>query len=171
MSISAALVGMALPHVDLAGHRSRAAVVEMSTTLSAAQSRAVLGQHDVIVAFDTLAGTVRVHLDANNDGAVQTTEHARLVQVSEGIRFSRGAAPAMALGGSGVTFTRVQDGLPSVVFHRNGSASQAGVVYLVPGGDGGMSMDVDHVRAVEVARPTGRATCLRVKDGAWGESC
>jgi hypothetical protein len=143
----------------------------MSSSLAAAQNRAVLGQHDVVVAFDTLAGSARIHLDANNDGHVQSGEQTRVVEIGEGISFSRGAAPERALGQRGVTFTRLQDGLPSVTFHRNGSASQAGVIYLTPGSDGALSPDLRHARAVEVARSTGRTTCFSLRDGAWEASC
>jgi len=165
------ITGIALPRIDFSRARVRSAAHELVTTFTAAQSRAVLNQHDVVLRFDTTAATVFVHLDADNDGTLDSGESTRLIALAEGVRFGRGAAPPRAAGPEAVSFDQLRGGLPSLTFHRNGSASQMGVVYLVAGVASQVSVSSDHVRAIEVARPTGRSLCLRYLSADWEVSC
>ena len=63
MALVTILVGIALPRIDFERARVRSAANALVTVLSAAQSRAVLNQHDVVIRFDTVAGSALVHLD------------------------------------------------------------------------------------------------------------
>ena len=127
------LTGIVLPTIDLGRHRADSAVRELVTALAAAQNRAVLRQHDIVVAFDTAQGTVRIHSDSDNDGMVGSDEPLRLVEIGDGMRFGRMSAAARPFGERAVSFTQEQDDLPALTFHRNGSASQVGIAYLTPG--------------------------------------
>ena len=171
MALVTILVGIALPRVDFERARVRSAANALVTVLSAAQSRAVLNQHDVVIRFDTVAGSALVHLDADNDGQLDSGESTRLVDIGDGVAFGGGSATPPLNGGRGVSFTQRRAGLPSLTFHRNGSASEAGTLNLVAGGDAGASLEPEHVRAIEVARPTGRAVCFRNAGSAWEASC
>ncbi|NIS32581.1 MAG: prepilin-type N-terminal cleavage/methylation domain-containing protein, partial [Actinobacteria bacterium] len=71
------LVGMAAPKIDATEFRMRGAVREVGTTLLAAQGQAVMRQHDVVVAIDTVGRRLRVHSDADNDGVVDEGEAVR----------------------------------------------------------------------------------------------
>lgn len=171
LAVIAVLTGIALPALNLPGQRMRAATRELMTTLAAAQNRAVMNQHDVVVAFDTVAGTVRVHLDADNDGLVDGGESVSLVALSDGVHFARGAASPRALGPKAVSATHEQDDLPALTFHRNGSVSEMALLYLAPGTGATTDPHADRVRAVEVERATGRATCFRFTGSAWEAGC
>jgi hypothetical protein len=72
------------------------------------------------------------------------------------------------MGAETVTFTRTQDGFPVVVFHRDGTTSENGGVYLST--LAGLSIGrTEDVRAVEIARATGRATWFSFATGSWRE--
>lgn len=169
LGMIAVVLGIALPRLDLEGTRVRSSAHEVVSTLTAAQSRAVLNQHDVVIRFDTVAATALVHLDADNDGTLDAGETTTLVGLSDGVHFGRGQAPVMPQGDGAVSFTQIRGGLPSLTFHRNGSASQTGVVYVAAGLRG--RAEPAHVRAIDVSRATGRSVCSRVRAGAWEAPC
>src|SRR5690606_27075109 len=97
---------------------------------------------------------LRVHRDADNDGVVDSGEDVRLVQLPETIGFGMGSAPS--IGGDATsataTFTASADG-PRLVFHRNGSASEAGRIYIRPV-EGSLSAESIAARALTVQRST-----------------
>jgi prepilin-type N-terminal cleavage/methylation domain-containing protein len=169
LGMIAVVLGIALPRLDLEGARVRGSAHEIVSTLTAAQSRSVLNQHDVVIRFDTAAATALVHLDADNDGTLDAGESTTLVGLGDGVLFDRGQAPAMPQGDGAVSFTQLRGGLPSLTFHRNGSASQMGVIYLSAGLRG--RAEARNVRAIDVSRSTGRSVCSRIRAGAWEASC
>jgi hypothetical protein len=130
------------------------------------QRLAVQGQHDVVVAFDTTAGRFRIHRDADNDGVVDAGERADWWELGEGVAFGRGSVTARPMGGAPATFTQVQDGMPAVVFHRSGAASEFGGFYMRPSGQGG----TPDTRAVEVERAFGKTSVWRWENGTWVRS-
>ncbi len=162
MTVIGIVVGIAMPHVDIKRFRMNEAVREVSSTLARAQYRAVLHQHDVIVWFDVTPRRLRVHEDRNNDGVVQANEPVTAVELPEGVVFGRGPAPARPMGLGPVTF-RQRFGTPYVTFHRNGSASEAGGLYLTATG----TPVARDARAVEVERSTGRASWFFHDGNAW----
>ena len=74
MALVTILVGIALPRIDFERARVRSAANALVTVLSAAQSRAVLNQHDVVIRFDTVAGSALVHLDRIRRGACRAQD-------------------------------------------------------------------------------------------------
>ncbi len=164
------VAAIAAPGLDFTRYRVDSAMQGIGTTLLVAQRLAVTRQHDVIVRFDVPGAALMVHEDADNDGAVDPGERVRRFPLGEHIVFGRAGASAGPIPGSGseVTFTRRVDGMPAVIFHRNGSASEAGGFYLTskravlnPGHEA-------DARAVEVERGTGRASWYRyTSTGTW----
>lgn len=159
------VAAIALPKIDLTRFRVNSAMQTAGLLLVSAQQLAVTSQHDVVVGFDDTRSLIRVHDDADNDGDIDDGERVRSRPLGDNIVFGRAAAPAHAIGAGGITFTQVKAGLPSLTFHRNGSASQYGGVYLTSrrAALGGLSADS---RLVEVERATGRTTWWRY-NGQW----
>jgi prepilin-type N-terminal cleavage/methylation domain-containing protein len=146
---------IAIPRINFRAARIEAATRSVTMTLLSAQRAAIQKQHNVVVAFDTIEGTMRIHDDANNDGVIDATEHVRQVELDEGVRFGLGGATARAIGSAAVTFTRLQSGLPALTFSRAGTASEIGGVYVSSRGTGA-GMLIPDTRALEVERSTGR---------------
>ena len=146
-------------------------VHEVMAGLGAAQRLAVLRQHDVVVTFLEDEDALRIHRDADNDGVEDDGEDVRLQELPETLGFGLGPTPAMAGDASTTTATFEDDGDgPVLVFHRNGSASQAGRVYLRPL-RGSLSEDVTGARALSVERSTGEVRCFSYRTGSWETSC
>jgi prepilin-type N-terminal cleavage/methylation domain-containing protein len=159
------LAAIALPQIDITRYRVDSAMQTTGLLLVSAQQLAVTRQHDVVVGFDEARSLVRVHEDANNDGQIDAGERVRGRPLGDNIVYGRAAAPAHAIGAGNVTFSQVKAGLTSVTFHRNGSASEYGGVYLTSrrAALGGLANDS---RLVEVERSTGRTTWYRF-NGQW----
>ena len=147
-----------LPRVPLARYRMDGSVRGVAVALVAAQRVAVKKQHDVVVSFDTGAGEIWIHEDADNDGATEAGERIRVVTLDDQVTFGRGGAPARSFGGSAITFSETQGGRPSVTFKRNGSTTEAGGLYLTTVQATVESGHEGHARAVEVDRATGRTS-------------
>ena len=141
----------------------------MALALNGAQRLAVLRQHDVQVTFHVDDRTFEILQDANNNGEADEGEDVRLRQLPETVGFSAGTAPALPEGEGPVTFTAAE-GDPFVTFHRNGSASDAGAIYLRPL-EGSLSFDDEGVRAVTVERATGGIRCFSYRTGSWEGTC
>lgn len=157
------MAAIAVPRLDIAEVRTAGAVQVAGSTLLAAQRAAVTRQHDVVVAFDPTGRAIRLHYDRDNDGRADAGEEVRAEPLAEGVVFGRGAAPAYFVGPDAVTFTRrAPDGLRVVTFHRSGSASEEGGVYLTT--RRGRAADA---RVVVVDRATGRASWLAYTGSTW----
>ncbi|MCK5652477.1 MAG: prepilin-type N-terminal cleavage/methylation domain-containing protein [Gemmatimonadetes bacterium] len=168
MIIVGIVVAVAIPAINVSRFRLDSAVVEVATGLMAAQRTAILRGHDVVVAFDVSGTLLRIHNDANNDGLMQDGEYFKVAQLGEGVAFGRSNADQLSESGDDITFTQLQGGHRTVTFHRNGSASQEGIVYLT--GAGGAA-NASNTRAVEVVRATARIKCWSFKTGTWRETC
>lgn len=167
MVIFGMIVAFAAPKIDPTRYRVNSSMQVMGTTMLTVQRQAITQQHDIIVRFDTAQHRLRIHEDRDNDGTIDAGEHERSVQIGEGIVFGRGSAPAMAMGNGPVEVVRTIGGLPGIVFHRDGSASEAGGFYVTSVRE---ARDGDHpedTRAVMVARATGRATWFRYRSDGW----
>jgi len=160
------LAAIALPRINVTRYRVNTAMQTAGLTLLAAQRYAVSRQHDVIVGFDAASATIRIHDDANNDGVADAGERVRSRALGDNVVFGLAGAPAAPAGPDAVSFTRVNNGLPVVTFHRNGSASQYGGVYLTSR-RAALSGRADETRLLEVERATGRTTWYRYTGGAW----
>lgn len=162
------MAGIALPRSGLASYQANSGARVVATALSHAQRLAVSQQADVRVAFDVVNSQIRVHEDRDNDNEVDANERVVFTPLPEGLSFGRGSALARDMGAEAITFTRTQDGLPVLIFHRDGTTSENGGVYIctITGLSVGRAEDV---RAVEIARATGRATWFSFATGTWRE--
>ncbi len=167
MVIFGTMVAFAAPKIDPGKFRVNSSVQVLGTTMLTVQRQAITQQHDIIVRFDTAQRRLRIHEDRDNDGVVDSGEHERSVQLGEGVVFGRGNTPAMAMGGNAVVITRQIGGLPGVVFHRDGSASEAGGFYVTSMAQAQSNRNPEHTRAVQIARATGRASWWRYRGNAW----
>lgn len=163
------MISIVTPLFNPGRWRADSAVQEVMVGLNAAQRLAVLRQHDVVVTFLVDDRELLVHRDADNDGDVDSGEDTRVIELPETMGFSRGSAPPIEGVSDDISFASV-DGEPRVVFHRNGSASEAGTAYLRPL-EGSMSTDIEASRAVSVERSTGQVRCYSYRTGSWEGSC
>jgi prepilin-type N-terminal cleavage/methylation domain-containing protein len=162
------LTAIAIPKAGISSYQANSGAQVVSTALSYAQRQAISRQADTRVAFDLANNRMRIHEDRNNDNIIDAGERVTFSNLPEGLTFGRGTAAARAMGGEVVTFTRAQGILPVLVFHRNGTASEDGGVYIST--IAGLSIDrTADVRAVEISRATGRSTWFSYATGAWKE--
>lgn len=161
------MAAIAAPRLDLSHYRVESAMQALGSTLLVAQRAAVVKQHDVVVSFDAAGRMVRIHEDADNDALIDTGEYVRFRPLDAGVALGRGGAPAFRIGNGPVSFTRVQAGRPAVTFHRNGTASEEGGVYLTSTRavrSGGHAADA---RVIIVDRATGRPTWFNYTRLSW----
>jgi prepilin-type N-terminal cleavage/methylation domain-containing protein len=152
------VVAFAAPKIDITKFRVESSMQGVGMTLLAVERQAITQQHDVIVLFDVPNNTIRIHDDANNNGAVDAGERVHGVPLGEGIVFGLATAPARPMGPGPVTFTKVIGGFPAVVFHRDGSASEAGGFYLTSIRAATSGVHLEDTRSIELERATGRAS-------------
>lgn len=173
MLVVVGLIGLlaviVVPRIDIEHYQIEGGMQAVSTMLMAAQREAVAKQHNVAVMFDQANSSLRILYDQDNDNTIDAAERVRVLQLDTHVRFGRASAPALPqLGGSAVTFTRIISGLPSVIFHRNGSASQAGGFYLTSARAAtGLADHQRDTRALEMFRATGRPEWWRYNGTAW----
>ena len=161
------VVGLAAPKIDVTKFRVESAMQGVGTMLLAVERQAITQQHDVIVMFDVPNNLLRIHDDANNNGLVDPGERVRGMPLGEGIVFGRAGVAARPMGMAAVNFTKVVAGLPAVVFHRDGSASEAGGFYLTSNRAATGGTHLDDTRSVELERATGRASWFKYGAGGW----
>jgi hypothetical protein len=148
--------------------RADTAAQELAMRLNATQRLAVLRQHDLVITFKTTDRTLHVLQDADNDGTADTGEDMRVIELPETIGFGTTAAPALGPGSGAITFAGSGD--PTLTFHRNGSASASGIIYLRPL-MGSQSSGTEGARALSIERATGQVRCFSYRTGAWEEAC
>lgn len=161
------LAGFAAPFIDVAKFRMNSAVIKVATELMAAQRYAVLRGHDVVVAFDEENEWMLIHLDANNNGIIDMGENTRAAQLGDGVTFGRAPGPTLTPNTEKITFTQHQGSHRSLTFHRNGSASEMGIIYLTFS----KSALTRSNRAVEVIRSTAKVRCWSYGTENWQETC
>lgn len=168
VTIIGIMAGLALPAIDVTRFKVESGLQSVGSTLQAAQREAVGRQHNVPVSFDVLQSAIVVHFDANNDGVANNGERVRFWPMDAALVFSRGPAPARAFGGTPVSFPNGPNGLPTVTFRRNGSASLAGGLYITSRqAVAGLAKRQNDTRAVEIVRATGRIEWFRYSGGQW----
>jgi hypothetical protein len=158
-----------VPSIEIVRYRMDGAVRGYAMALVAAQRLAVKQQHDVVLAFDTFNGRLRIHQDSNNNGAMDPGEAVRHVPLDDGVVFGAGSAPPLAGAVGPVTFTERQGGLPAFRFTRSGSASEEGTFYLTSERDGARGGHAADARSLHVDRATGRVTWFYFAAPSWVE--
>jgi prepilin-type N-terminal cleavage/methylation domain-containing protein len=162
------LAAFAAPRIDVTRFKVESAMQGVGITLLAVERQAITQQGNIIVMFDQPNQSMRIHEDKNGNGLQDAGERVRAVPLGEQIVFGRGAAPAMPIGAGPITFTKMIGGFPALVFHRDGSASEAGGFYLTSlravKYSGGYAQDA---RAILLDRATGRASWYRYGTSQW----
>lgn len=153
------ITALAVPKLDWMRYRLNAEQRNISLQLSYAQRLAVSLQHNVQVTIDNAQKRLIVDEDANNDGTYTPNERRRVVQLNQGLNFTRNGVtdlPAPAP-------TNI---LTMIIYRRDGSADQAGVIFMNT--DRGVVLGTNNdARALEVTRATGRAVTYKYLNGSW----
>jgi len=164
--IVAVLSVILVPQIEIVKFKMDGATRGTVAALVASQRQAVVRQHDVIVAIDTVHRRLRIHQDRDNDGQVDTGEPIRQVPYDDGVVFGLGGAPALFEAGS-VGFTETQDGMPIIRFIRSGSAGEEGYLYLTSSRSVDTGQYPKDARAIQVDRATGRVTWYYYDPDEW----
>lgn len=144
-------------------YRLDAASRIVRSAMQQAQRTAILRQYDVVVSFDSSRQRMRVFEDADNDHALDPTEIVTYRALETGTRFARPTTGIDGAAGSGfIAPSLAVAGLPSVVFHRDGSTNDAVVIYMSDAAPGTKTF-----RAVGVTRSTGRVQWYRGDGLRW----
>lgn len=162
ITVMSIIAGIALPRLNVAGYRADANAAIVRGALQTAQRLAVTRQSDVVVGFDVVAGTVRVLEDRNNNRRADADERLMRYTLETTAKF--GTPPTSipaAMGGAGSVATLASqlvsiDGLPSLVFHRNGAASLGAEIYVQS-----TQRAVTEYRGILVTESTGRTDMFR----------
>jgi prepilin-type N-terminal cleavage/methylation domain-containing protein len=167
MVILGLVVAFAAPKIDITKYRVESSMQGIGMTMLAAERQAITQEHDVILLFDVPNNKIRIHDDANNNGVIDAGERVRGVPLGDGIVFGRATAPARPMGPGPVTFTKVINGFPALVFHRDGSASEAGGFYLTSVRAATSGVHLEDSRSIELERATGRASWYKYGAPVW----
>jgi prepilin-type N-terminal cleavage/methylation domain-containing protein len=162
---------IALPSINLSGIRSKSSVQSLGTTMLALQRDAIAKQHNIVVIVDATRRQLRVVDDSTNDESISAGERVRAVSLGEGVVFGKPATvTARPFGANAINFisTEQSTSLPDIVFYRNGSAKEAGGVYLsTTKAMAGAAGHGSETWAMEITRATGRAEWLRWNGTTW----
>ena len=169
MGVASILMLIVVPRIDVARFQLDAAMREVGSAVAAGRGRAILRQHDFVLMFDE-DGFVLLD-DLNNNGKTDPGEERRWVELSERVRFDRGGATPILGLTEGISFTKRADDLPALTFHRNGAASEEGVIYLTSIRAASGGNNPQDTRALRIERATGRVRCLTYRTLAWQEGC
>ena len=153
------LTALAIPRLDWMKYRLNAESRNMSLQLTYAQRLAVSLQHNVQVTIDHGQRRLVVDEDANNDNTYSSNERRRVIQLDNGINFEKN-------GVANLPSPAPTNEVMVIVYRRDGSADQSGVIFLNTTRGVALSTNKDS-RALEVARATGRATVYRYLNSTW----
>jgi hypothetical protein len=132
--------------------------------LQNAERLAVTRKHDVVVSFDLTNERLRILEDRNNNDAVDNGERVTYAALENGVHFK---APPAGLSGpvtSAVVGSNIKtvNGMPTIVFRRDGAASTDLEVYLASSKE--LANDW---RAIQVVQSTGRTDWYRYMKNLW----
>ena len=171
MTVMGILLTIVIPSIDVARFQLDASVQVVASAVAAARGQSILRQHDFVLIFDEDEDRFFVLKDVNNNRTSDAGEDRRMVQLSDGVKFDRGGAtPLLGLNGP-ISFTKLVDQLPALTFHRNGAASEEGVIYLTSVRAARAGNNAQDTRALRIERATGRVRCFTFRTSAWQEGC
>ena len=159
------IAAFAVPKLDFTRYRLNGATRGVVSLLNRAQRLAVTDQNNVNVLFDAAHSAVILHEDMDNDNVIDNGERSRSYPIGEGAVFGLGGTLSpRAYSPAPVTFTRRLNGMPEVIFRRDGSASEAGAIYVTSTRSANNAADT---RSIEVIAATGRVEWYRYTGTAW----
>jgi prepilin-type N-terminal cleavage/methylation domain-containing protein len=153
--------------IDLAKFSVDAAMQNVGTLLQTSQRLAVTRQHNIIVAFDVANEAIRVVDDTNNNGVADAGEHVRKVPLNDLIVFGLGGATPMSGVSGPISYVKTFAGLPCVTFHRDGSASEAGGIYITSLRAARGTGYPGDTRLIQTARASARVSWYRASPPNW----
>ena len=166
----AVIAGMAIPKLNLSQLRSDAAAQQVRSVFQTAQRTSLTRQYDIIVSFDTAKSELRIAADSNNNGTIESGEYRfwRPTGASEGNIFAvppkgfTGTVQSAVVGSNLVSV----NGLPSIIFRRDGSASSDAEIYVMNPARGRPQW-----RLITLTRSTGRSDMYKLagtgSSAAW----
>lgn len=166
--IVCAIVGifatLAYPRVNFTQFQVDSGARTVRIALENANRLAVTRQHDVVVSFDVPNRRVRILEDRNNNDAIDPGERVTYAVLEYGVHFK---TPPSGLSGPVTSPVigsnlKVVDGLPTIVFRRDGAASTDLEVYLVSSKE--LANDW---RSIQVVQSTGRTDWYRYQNDLW----
>ena len=169
LAVAGILMLIVAPRIDVARFQLDAAMREVGSAVALSRGRAILRQHDYVLMFYE-DGFVLLE-DANNNGKTDAGEERRTVQLPERVRFDRGGATPILGLTEAISFRKRAEQLPALTFHRNGAASEEGVIYLTSVRAAGGDSNSQDTRALQIERATGRVRCFTYRTLAWQEGC
>ena len=160
------VASFAVPKLNFSGYRINGAVRGATALIARAQRLAVTDQYNVNVLFDVANNAIKIHEDANNNNAIDAGERVRAYPLGEGVVYGRNNAPVRLYSTATVSFTRQQNGLPEIIFRRDGSASENGGFYITTTTAQKSNRPQD-ARSIEVTRATGRGEWYQYNGSSW----
>ena len=158
---------LVLPRIRIDNSAVDAAARTVSMSMMVAQRDAVSRQHDVLIKFDTAGHSVRTIWDANNNGREDSGEKTRPFLLPE--RVVLGRPPRVpALGGvvDPLVVEKTTNRGPYFIAQRSGALDRSQVMYFSTRAAMAGGRDQD-VRAVAIARATGRTVWYKWNGTAW----
>jgi prepilin-type N-terminal cleavage/methylation domain-containing protein len=158
------IAAFAFPRVNFTQFQVDAAGRLVRMSLQNAQRLAVTRQYNVVVSFDAAKSRVRVLEDNNNNSAADAGERVTWAQLEDGAHFAmppagvNGAVAGAVVG----TDVRIIDGLPSIIFRRDGAGNTDLEVYFTSK----RALPNDW-RGVTVVQSTGRTDWFKYIGSTW----
>jgi type II secretory pathway pseudopilin PulG len=157
------IAAFAVPKLDFTRYRLNGATRSVVSLLNRAQRQAVTDQNNVNVIFNTTNVSVTLHEDMNNNSQIDNGERTRSYPIGEGAVYGMGTSLSPRLySPAPISFTRRLNGMPQLIFRRDGSASQAGAIYITSAG-----ARAADTRSIEVTASTGRVEWWRYDGTRW----
>jgi prepilin-type N-terminal cleavage/methylation domain-containing protein len=166
--IVCAIVGifatLAYPRVNFTQFQVDSGARTIRVALQNAERLAVTRQYDVVVSFDVPNKRVRIVEDGNNNDIVDGRERVTYAALEDGVHFKippaglSGPVAASVIGSN----LKTVDGMPTIVFRRDGAASSDLEVYLASSKE--LANDW---RAIQVVQSTGRTDWYRYLNNLW----
>jgi len=159
--VTGMMLTLAIPRVDVTRYKADAIAQIVRTQLQNASRASITRQHDVIVSFDTLGEQMVTTFDANNNTIIDPGERVSYRGLDTGILFADPAVKGVS--GSSITSPisgasiGTVNGLPSLIFHRDGSVSSDAEIYVSIAARGPKMY-----RALVLTQSTGRVDWYRL---------
>jgi len=171
MLVMGILMTIMVPRIDLGRSLMNSGVMEVQSAVAVSRGKAIVQQHDLVITFDVPGRRLYVLHDANNNGLKDTEEQRVTVQLGDRVTFGRGGAEALNGVSEAISFTKRSEDLPALKFHRNGAASEEGIVYLTSVREADIGGFPQDSRALVIERSTGRVHCYSYHTLTWSEGC
>lgn len=158
---------MVLPRIRIDNSTVDSAARTVSMSLMVAQRDAVSRGHNVLIKFDTAGHSVRTVWDANNNGTEDSNEKTRPFLLPDRVVLGKpGAVPKLGGVGEASVIQKTTSRGPYFIMQPSGALDRAEVMYFSTktAMAGGPDQDV---RAVAIARATGRTVWYKWNGTAW----